>query len=211
MPDEREPPQEDLAKRKELEARFEALYEKYFDYTVIYIARMRFSREDARDLAQRTFIRVFRSMATFRGKNEAEEKAFIKKTALRVVLNERRDHSTEKRFSDEISMEDLPSPENTPTRNLFTNLSPSSGEDYTRRRETIQRLYDALRKLPDNLQKPLRLRIPGNTYNEIAAALNLTVDTVKSNLRDARRRLDEMLGEDPTGIDWPEDLPGGKP
>jgi len=185
---------------------FEGLFRRHYERTVLQLARMGFSREEARDLAQDTFVRVYQDVANFRGQTIAEENAFIRKTALRVGLNELRRRRAAKRKPEEIPMEDLPSPENAPSRDLFTGQTPLSGEDYAGRRETIQRLLDAIRELPENFQGPLRLRIRGHTYNEIGARLNLTVDTVKSSLRDARRRLHEKLGEEPAGIDLPGDL-----
>jgi len=229
MPDEREPPAptdtpepagepaaspevspEELAKRKDLEAWFEALYRKHYKKTVAGITRMGFLKEEARQLAQDTFFRVYRNMEKFGGEIQ-EEWAYVWETARNLAWNAFRDEKTQKRFSERVSMTALPSPANIPSRNLFTGLPPSSGEDYTQRRETIQRLIDAIRELPENLQRPLWLRIRSKPYNEIAAELDLTEEAVRARLRDARRRLRKKLAEEPAGIDWPEDPSGGPP
>ena len=71
--------------------------------------------------------------------------------------------------------------------------------DYADRQEADlrrARLGRAVAELPQGQRECLRLRIQGLTYDQIAAALRISVDAVKSRLRDAKRHLRERLGGD---------------
>jgi RNA polymerase sigma factor (sigma-70 family) len=58
-----------------------------------------------------------------------------------------------------------------------------------------KRLHDAYRELPEGQQACLRLWIQGMTYNEMTMILGVSLDAVKSRLRDAKKHLRERLGE----------------
>src|SRR5262245_1865828 len=78
----------EIARRQELEERFEALFRRHHKRAVACIAQMGFLREEARQLAQDAFIRVYHSMEQekFRGGLQ-EEWAFVWTTARNVALN----------------------------------------------------------------------------------------------------------------------------
>jgi RNA polymerase sigma factor (sigma-70 family) len=58
-----------------------------------------------------------------------------------------------------------------------------------------KRLGAAVRELSEGQRACLRLWISGFSYEEIAKALGITLDAVKSRLRDAKKLLRERLGE----------------
>jgi RNA polymerase sigma-70 factor (ECF subfamily) len=193
--------------KKELDARFEALYKRFYGDVVRFLRlHMGIDKDTARDLARDAFVRVYLNMATLRADTEGAQWAFLKTTAVRVVLNHRRRQRIAHPPT-EIPLEDLPSPENAASRDLFTDLPASSPEEVALRRDIIWRLQDAIPTLPPRQQDALRLRIPGLSYEKIAAAMGEDVQSVKTLLRDARRRLRVLLEMEPTGIDWPE-VPG---
>jgi len=63
--------------------------------------------------------------------------------------------------------------------------------------EAVRRkqLHDAIAALPEGQRHAIQLWLDGFQYNDIAHALGVTVDAVKSRLRDAKRHLRPVLDE----------------
>lgn len=162
-----------------------------------------FPRDKAEDLAQTTFVRVYEAMDQYRG--EAEW-SFLKKTALRVALNELRKGKAIKRAAEEISVEALSSSSEILNRDLWTDQTPPSPEQNLIEQEEAtrlgRRLRAALASLPQGLRDCLGLRLRGLKYRQIAERMDISMDTVKSRLHEARNQLRDSLAEEPEGIAW---------
>ena len=158
--------------------RFDNLYRRYYDRTVKFFLDFGFSRENARDLAQDTFVRVYKGMNSYRGDAEW---GFIEKVARNVALNKIREAKTRKRGeSKTVAAED--------TLLNFADQKPSP-EDQAAIQETLDRSCAAIRSLPEDKRECMRLRLGGYSYGEIAASLGISEDKVKSRLHEARREL----------------------
>jgi len=165
--------------------RFEALYRKY--YGRVYRFCRRFVADDqAHDLAQETFKRIYKSFDDYRG--EAEW-AFIEQTARNVVINAARAQKTAKRNAKVESIDD-PS---------FNTDPPAPDQpDLAQRQETDMRkarLWAAIAELPERQRQCIELWLDDTKYDGIARMLGITVDAVKSGIRDAKRALRARLGE----------------
>lgn len=158
---------------------FGELYTNYIDATVGYIVRFGFSKEEARDLAQDTFIRVYQGMPTYRG--EARW-AFIQKTARNVALNEIRDRHAQKR---DASLT-VPAGENVVVKIADKKRSP---EEQAAINELLERAYNAIREMSKDKQDCILHALNGHTYREIAAMLGIPENRVKSRLHEARQQL----------------------
>src|SRR5687767_11098854 len=163
-------------------------------------------RDEALDLSQEVFLRVFRTLASFRGQSA------LKTWIYRIVVNQARNRQRwwRRRFrSAQVSLDqhvelhgDLPatSTANEPDRVLG-------------RRELAQRLTAALLELPFDQRTALVLReMEGLSYEEIAFSQGVAVGTVKSRLARARELLRAELRESPmpgpTGMDASLDAAG---
>jgi len=177
------------------EEEFETLYKRYYDRVVAYIASIGVLREDARELAQETFIRVYRSMEQGQYRHEAEW-AFLQKTARNLTFNHFRDKSAKKREG---------------------NLAPASDEELGNvaagtpspersavLHETLQRALAAIDKLSENDRECMHWHLAGHKYREIAQVLKISDATVKSRIHEARKRLKEQGIELP----WPNNQSG---
>jgi len=170
------------------DARFEDLFRRYYNRVVSYLVYRGFSLEDARDLAQETFLRVYKSMQRYRGEAEWQ---FLKTTAENLGKNRYRDESTQKRKGIRVPIADVPDP-----------ADPAVPADVAiERREETERLQakyaDAISALPLRLRECFLLREQGYSYEEMAAILRIPLNSVKSRLHDAKRRLrDEVGGAD---------------
>jgi len=170
--------------------RFEALYRKY--YGRVYRFFRNFGADDeAQDLAQETYERIYKTFAQYRG--EAEW-AFIETTARRVLLNWVRARKTAKRNA---RVEEIDGPD-------FTHPPAPDGPDLAARQEADMRsarLWAAINELPDGQRQCIELWLAETKYESIARLLGITVDAVKSRLRDARKALRARLGESLPGDD----------
>jgi RNA polymerase sigma-70 factor (ECF subfamily) len=169
--------------------RFKTLYQRFYRRVVaFYVRAFRFAEEDAEELAQEAFLRFYEAMDEYRG--EAEW-AFFESIARNLAFNRIRWGKRQKRNARTIDIDD-------PELTLNQPAAPPE-PDYADRQEAAlrrKRLYDAISALPHGQRECVQLWLDDFKYNEIAAALRMSVDAVKSRLRDAKRVLRARLGED---------------
>ena len=141
--------------------------------------RMLGSRAEAEDLAQEVFARVHGAIAAFRG--DAKLSTWLYTIASRLCLN--RLASSERRMVREG--------EETLTRLASSHPSPVAELE---RSELETALHRAIAELPEERRIVVVLRdLEGLSYEEIAAALELELGTVRSRLHRARMDLREKL------------------
>jgi RNA polymerase sigma-70 factor (ECF subfamily) len=145
-------------------------------------------RDEALDLSQEVFLRVFRTIHQFRGQSTL--RTWIYRIAVNQARNRHRFWRRRHR-ADQVSLdahvaehgEFLSSGELTPDRLLA-------------QKELADRLRRALDGLPFDQRTAIVLReIDGLSYEEIAYSLGVAVGTVKSRLTRARQALREELRE----------------
>jgi len=170
--------------------RFEAIYRRHYARVWRYYRACRVSDDEAHDLAQEAFKRFYQRIDLFRGQDESVW-PFLETIALNVFRNWLRAGKTAKRSANIVELDD---PE-------FTYEPPApEGPDYADREQAAlrhERLHQAVAELPKGQKDCLRLWMEGFTFEEIARSLRVTLDAVKSRLRDARKALRERLGEQP--------------
>jgi RNA polymerase sigma-70 factor (ECF subfamily) len=141
--------------------------------------RMLGNRAEAEDLAQEVFLRVHRSIGEFRG--EAKLSTWLYAIASRLCLN--RLTSGERRLARHG--------EETLTRLASSAVGPA---DEAERSELEAALHRAIAELGEDRRIVVVLRdLEGLSYEEIAAALELELGTVRSRLHRARMDLREKL------------------
>ena len=146
-------------------------------------------REEALDLSQEVFLRVFRTLHRFRGRSALRTWIF------RIVVNQARNRQRwwrRRARSNQVSLDEhvrehgemvLGADASTPDRELA-------------RKEIATRLKAAIQRLPFEQRTALVLReVEGMRYEEIAFSLGLPVGTVKSRLTRARQALRAELGD----------------
>lgn len=167
--------------------RFEAIYRKYYARVWKGFRRNNIADDEAHDLAQDTFKRLLERIDQIR--NE-EPWPFVKAIAKTILLNRIRARSAQKRSAPLLEIDD---PEL-----IWAEPAAPTGKDLAEREaDAIQRekLVQALGSLSDLKRECLRLWIQGFEYREIAKILNITMDAVKSRIRDAKAYLRQQLGE----------------
>ncbi len=176
---------------------FSRLYRTYVRGVIAYLRRFRFSPEEARDLAQEVFVRVYKRMGTWQ---EEAEWAYLKKTAFHVALNELRRRDSQSRTANEQSLDELPAaPED---RGLWEGESKSPEAeliDLEESRSHRRHLHQAIEDLPERLKTCLLLWLGGLKYREIAKVLGVTLDTAKTRIHEAKSQLALALQETSRG------------
>jgi RNA polymerase sigma-70 factor (ECF subfamily) len=173
--------------------RLTELFDQYYDALVGSLSGW-MPREDARDVAQDTFLAVYKSMDKYRGDARW---AYLKTAALRLAKNRHRDRTTQKRD------ERLERPVEAADKK--GDGKPSAEEQLIRDEETRlfgARYQEALMELPELTRRCFLLRWRGESSASIATATGLTNDAVRSRISAARDRLLERVGKAPHEIDW---------
>lgn len=168
------------------EERFKSLYQKYYWRVVrFYVRAFRFSEDDAQELAQDAFVRIYEALDEYRGDAEW---AFLETTARNVGYNKIRAAGTAKRSAMLVNLDAVEFRRDP--------VAPPQPDLADVEQAAIQRrqLRDAIRELTSGQREALQLRLAGFKYEEVATALRVSVDAVKSRLRDAKRILRERLG-----------------
>lgn len=168
--------------------RFEAIYRKYYARLWRYYRRCRVSDDESHDLAQDVFKLFYQRFHQFRGSDEAVW-PFLEAIALNVLRNWIRAGKTLKRSANMVYIDDPDFAE-----------EPAAPEqaDYAERDQMERRrnrLREAIAELPDGQRQCLQLRMRGFQYDEIARDLRITMDAVKSRLRDAKKHLHARVGD----------------
>jgi RNA polymerase sigma-70 factor (ECF subfamily) len=175
----------------EVEESFRWLVQEHYATVLDFFKFRRFSPEESHDLAQETFLNVFRGIHSFRG--ESSPRTWIVNVAANVWRNELRHRSTVKRFAQEVSLTEGP-------LGVEEEVSLRVGADDLLadllKEERRRLLLRKLQELPPQMRRCVLLRVLQDLkYHEIAAVLGISIQTVKSHLHQARRRLKESLGE----------------
>ncbi|MGH9465836.1 MAG: RNA polymerase sigma factor [Terriglobales bacterium] len=149
-----------------------------------FISRLMCGSDEAADILQNSFLKVFRSASHFEGNSSL--KTWLYQIALHEASNHRRWWKRHKR--QELSLDD----------------SPAGGLDWAQRlpdgresplnlalrSEQRRQLQQALDQVPEPFHAALVLReIEGFTYDEIAEVLQVRIGTIKSRLMRGRELL----------------------
>ena len=145
-------------------------------------------RDEALDLSQEVFLRVFRTIHRFRGQSSL--RTWIYRIAVNQARNRHRFWRRRHR-ADQVSLDQhVASHGDLPTG---TSVTP---ERVLEQKELASRLQAALDRLPFDQRSVIVLReVDGLSYEEIAYSLGVAVGTVKSRLTRARRALRIELTE----------------
>jgi RNA polymerase sigma-70 factor (ECF subfamily) len=159
---------------------FELLVQRYQGPLLSFIARLIRDRSMAEDLAQETFLRVYRAASRFEARSRVSTWVF--RIAYRLALNELGRLGRRESLGEALRLEGAES-------GLGTSPDPAG------RMELEEELMTALGHLPDNQRAALLLRVnEGMTYLEIGEVLGVTIPSVESLLFRARENLRESLG-----------------
>jgi len=155
----------------------DALFRTYHDPLVRYLTRRLGDRDWAEEVAQETFVRAMRQ------ENLQNERAWLFAVATNLVRDEARKDSRRRRHLELLTAE---------AKAEAVVEPPLTDLERAQERALARKAIDAL---TERDREALLMREEGLDYNEIAAALELSVASVGTTLSRARRRLVEVYEE----------------
>ncbi|GAB4340238.1 MAG: sigma-70 family RNA polymerase sigma factor [Calditrichia bacterium] len=163
---------------------FDVLVRRYKDQLLNFVYRFVGNRNDAEDVVQETFLRVFKNKHYY--KEIAKFSTWVYTIAGNLAKTELRRRKRHRIFSvsnfvNEERDYDIPD----------TEIGPDRQVDGTIKEDIIQK---AIEKLPPKFKEVIVLRdIQGFAYEEISQILDIPLGTVKSRVNRGRLKLQEDL------------------
>ncbi len=172
---------------------FTLLVRRHQQPLINFIARYINDRDSAEDLAQETFIRIFKAAQRYKP-GQAHFKTWMYHIASNLCKNELRNRGRRNRYRvDNVvegngDSEQIDLIENTPAD------ASSQPEVALERKELHDAIQSAIAELPEQYRVPLVLRdLQGLSYDEISETLELRSGTTKSRINRARLMLKDKL------------------
>ena len=163
---------------------------------VNFIARFLGDPNSAEDLAQETFVRMFKAIKRYKSGSE-KFSTWMYHIASNLCKNELRNRGRRGRFFvDSVATESSSGPEPIEedliaTAPAHVSLQPVHQLEQKERKHAVQ---NAISELPEQYRLPLVLRdLQGLSYEEVSETLNLPLGTTKSRINRARLMLKDKL------------------
>lgn len=152
------------------------LYDRYVDAVYHTALRMCGRTDEAEDITQDTFIRVFRQLDTFKG--ESSLGAWIKRIGVNTTLN----YLRKKR--PQVTFDQIPE----------LSAPPVQHDGEAEQAYNVRRIHQAIQTLPEGGRVILNLYLlEGYQHKEIAQILGISESTSKSQYHRARKLLQQKL------------------
>ncbi len=175
----------------DVEPNFRRIFDFYYRPVNAFFRRRTFSPEEADELTQETFLRVYNKIEQFRG--EAPFEAWLWQIAANLFRKSVARRHTQKRAGETVSLEG--DDENSSPDVYLQDKNVASPLDGILEAEERREMRTAIEDLPEQMRKCIKLRVFQDlSYKEIAVVMRLSPQTVKTHLFQARRHLRERLG-----------------
>ncbi len=157
-----------------------------------------FSPQQSEDLVQETFFKAFRNLGSVREWGALE--GWLYRIADNLRKNEHRSRCTLKRKHQEVPLEEASEPQLAAVAGAGPGGGgvPAAGEqlDGLLADERVRLLREALDDLPPQMQRCVKMNVAqGLSYRQIAAAMQISIETVKAHLYQARQLLKTRLAD----------------
>lgn len=166
---------------------FRVLVEKYQTKILRLVLQIVYSKEDAEDIVQESFVKAYLSLESFRG--ESSFYTWIYRIAFNMAIDFKR--KVARRGGDAFELSDIESGKAVPS-----NINSDLPIDTVYRKEQSSLINKALNSLSEEHRTVIVLReIDGLSYDDIAQITGATLGTVMSRLHYARKKLQSALDE----------------
>lgn len=174
------------------EENFRHLFDSYYQAVFRFFEKRGFSLDQCHDLTQETFISVYKGIASFRG--DAAFQTWLFLIAANVWRNTLRHQSTLKRAAEQISLDETRDDAEDVSKLDVADTSMSTPLEGILQDERERMLRAAMAALPEQMRKCVILRVHQElSYQDIAIVLRLSVETVRTHLKQARKQLKAKL------------------
>ena len=166
-------------------AAFEFLVKNYQQKMYWHIRKMVIDHDDADDLVQEVFIKVWQSLGNFRGDSKLYTWLY------RIATNECLTHLQKKRRQNNVSIDEDDS------SMLYNSLESSMNSNYVSGEEIQIKLQKAILQLPDKQRLVFNMKYYDDlSYEEIADITGTTVGGLKATYHLATKKIEEFLKVD---------------
>ncbi|MFA5780292.1 MAG: sigma-70 family RNA polymerase sigma factor [Elusimicrobiota bacterium] len=170
---------------------FEKLLDKYEKPVINFIYHMVGSREDAEDLAQEVFLRIYRAAANY--KPSSKFSTWLYRIAANISIDYKRKPANKLHAVTDSIDKPIVTDENEITKEI-SDTSKSQPENILEQKRINETVRSALLSLPSNQRIALTLRVYENkSYQEISEILSCSVSSVESLLFRSRQNLKQKL------------------
>lgn len=168
---------------------FKTLVESYQDLVYNTALGIVQNAEDAEDISQEVFIKVYRSVHTFKG--ESKISTWLYRITVSTALDLLRSKKSKKRFS---FLQRLFGDNNEPLQEVPDFNHPGVALD---QKENAARLFKAINQLPENQKVAFTLhKLEDLSYQEISEVMKVSVSAVESLMHRAKQNLKKILEKD---------------
>ncbi len=161
---------------------FEALIKKYQQKIYWHIRKMVIDHDDADDVVQETFIKVWQALPNFRG--DAQLYTWL----YRIATNESLNFLQKKRRQNHVPLD------NDDSLDLLNTLESSISQDYISGDEIQLKLQKALLQLPDKQRLVFNMKYYDDLkYEEISEITGTSVGALKASYHLAVKKIEDSL------------------
>ena len=174
---------------------FHQIFRQYYRIVRSFFLKKGFSAEECEDLVQETFLRVHRKLDGFRG--DSKFGTWLFPIAANVYKNHLRSRATQKRDAQEVPLDEAEPNGDKGSGSTVAIESRAGGPlDEMLVSERKRMLLEAMADLPTQMRRCVDLRVNHDLkYREIAELMQVSIDTVKAHLFQARQQLKIRLGD----------------
>ena len=159
---------------------YHLLYRQYYAMLVVYALRFLQSKEEAEDAVQDVFLALWEDDRKF--ENTDDLLAFLYTSLKNRCLNVLRERTSQKKYEAYY-------------RSFNQEIANAEEPVNVTYEEVLGKLYHLIDQLPSRCRMVFLLYMDGRKNEEIAEALNITVNTVKAQKQKAMEKLKEQMGE----------------
>jgi RNA polymerase sigma-70 factor (ECF subfamily) len=165
---------------------FEALVERHRQRAVGVALKLVGDPDEAADISQEAFIRVYRAVKRFDTQKEFFSWFYV------ILSNLARNRLKKRKVRTKYARE-----QQADTESILHSQTRGTPDTLMEADETKQRVWAAIERLPFNFREIIILRhFEDLSYDEIAKLLNIPIGSVMSRLYYARLKLKDILGSD---------------
>ncbi len=174
------------------EESFRLLFETYQPAVFGFFRNRGFAVDESQDLTQEAFVHLYQGLDNFR--RASSFRTWFFHIVTNVYRNALRARVAQKRSAPERSLEAVLESSVDEEAREFEPTEPGAGPQAAAlERERLDALAEALERMPDKMRHAMMLRLHHDlTYRQIASVMQVSIDTVKAHIYNARRRLEEL-------------------
>jgi RNA polymerase sigma-70 factor (ECF subfamily) len=184
----------ELQQGRDREENFRLLYERHYGQLFRFFRNKLLPPEDCRDLIQKVFISVYRGLGGFR--HDSQFETWLFKIALNAYVSEIEHRRAGKRDGVQVSLDGERSEEGAPSplHRIADERADPAGALLDQ--EKLEKMREAMRELPEQMRRCVQLRLVKElSYQEIAAVMGVSINTVKAHLHQSQKVLREKLSK----------------